>query len=153
MPTFSVIRPVVLLAALLSGGAGAACTLQSTGWNVPRYNALLGAQGTLRLIVTCDAADAQSRYTLRVSALGGRFDQSSGAFVLGAVGRGNSVLTMQVQAATPALGGTVMPTVYTGSQELSFPVVIPAGQWGASGTAAINLSFDLSPYATGNSLP
>ena len=153
MPIPTTTRTAVLLAALLSGVAGAECNLQSSGWAVPNYNALKGATGTLRLIVTCDAADAMKQYTLKVSAFGGRFDQASGTFVVGALGKANSVLQMQIQGASPALGGTAVPTVYTGSQDLNFPVTIPAGQWGASGTPTVSLNFDLRPYATGNSLP
>ncbi|WP_424949245.1 hypothetical protein [Deinococcus sp.] len=146
-------RTALTFAALLSGVAGAECSLQSTGWTVPRYNALMEAKGTLKLVVSCDAADSLRQYTLKVSALGGRFDQTTGAYVVNATGKSNSVLQMQILGASPALGGTVVPTVYTGSQELVFPVTIPAGQWGASGTPSIGLSFDLSPYATGNALP
>ncbi len=144
---------VAVLAALVSGSAGAACQLQTPVWNVPAYRATAQATGTLRLTVVCEGADAQQQYTLNLSALGGRFDQASGAYVLGARGRANSQLTMQILGASPALGGTVVPTVYTGSTDQTFNVLIPAGQWQASGAPSINLNFDLNPFATGNSLP
>lgn len=60
---------------------------------------------------------------------------------------------MQVQGASPALGGSVIPTIYSGNQELAFSVTIPAGQWRASGTPTISLNIDLSPYTIGNTLP
>ena len=142
-----------LLAALVSGSAGAACQLRTPIWTVQPYRATQAAPGTLRLTVVCEGADAQQQYTLKLSALGGRFDQASGAYVLGARGRANTVLTMQILKASPALGGTVVPTVYTGSIDQVFDVLIPAGQWQASGTPSISLNFDLSPFATGNSLP
>ena len=144
---------IALLAALVSGSAGAACQLQTPIWTVQPYRATQQATGTLRLTVVCEGADAQKQYTLNLSALGGQFDQASGAYVLGARGKANTVLTMQILGASPALGGTVVPTVYTGSFTGVFQVVIPAGQWQASGTPSINLNFDLSPFATGNSLP
>lgn len=144
---------IALLAALVSGSAGAACQLQTPIWNVQPYKATNEATGTLRVTVVCEGADALQQYTLNLSALGGRFDQASGAYVLGARGKANTVLTMQILGASPALGGTVVPTVYTGSFTGIFQVVIPAGQWQASGTPSINLNFDLSPFATGNSLP
>ena len=144
---------IALLAALVSGSAGAACQLQTPIWTVQPYKATQQATGTLQLTVVCEGADAQQPYTLNLSALGGRFDQASGAYVLGARGRANTVLSMQILNASPALGGTVVPTVYTGSFTRDFQVVIPAGQWQASGTPSINLNFDLSPFATGNSLP
>ena len=153
MLTPTQIRISVLCVSFLSGIAGANCVLQTQGWTVPHYSAVQDTRGTLRLVVSCNLADAMKQYTLKISALGGRFDQATGAFVIGAVGRANSVLQMQVQGASPALGGSVLPTVYTGSQDLVFPVNIPAGQWSASGTPSISLSFDLNPYATGNSLP
>ena len=144
---------IALLAALVSGSAGAACQLQTPIWTVQPYKATKAAPGTLRLTVVCEGADAQQQYTLKLSALGGQFDQASGAYVLGARGRANSLLTMQILKASPALGGTVVPTVYTGSTDQTFSVLIPAGQWQASGTPGISLNFDLSPFATGNSLP
>ncbi len=144
---------IALLAALVSGSAGAACQLQTPIWTVQAYKATQQATGTLRLTVVCEGADAQQPYTLKLSALGGRFDQASGAYVLGARGRANSLLTMQILKASPALGGTVVPTVYTGSTDQTFSVLIPAGQWQASGTPVISLNFDLNPFATGNSLP
>ena len=144
---------IALLAALVSGSAGASCNLQTPIWTVQAYKATQQATGTLRLTVVCEGADAQKQYTLNLSALGGRFDQASGAYVLGARGRANSLLTMQILKASPALGGAVVPTVYTGSTDQTFSVLIPAGQWQASGTPGISLNFDLSPFATGNSLP
>ena len=157
MPKPARLLSFALLAAFVSGSAGAACQLQTPIWNVPSYRANQQATGTLRLMVVCEGADAQKQYTLNLSALGGRFDQASGAYVLGARGKANTVLTMQILGASPALGGTVVPTVYTGSTDQTFSVLIPAGQWQASGAPSINLNFDLSPFATGiatgNSLP
>ena len=139
-------------AGLLSGVAGAECSIQSPNLTISRYSALEESRGTLNLSIRCADADAHTRYTLAISAFGGYFDQASGDYVITAIGRADSFLKMQIQKAAPALGGSVMPTVYSGDQELSFQVVIPAGQWQANGAPKISLNFDLNPLVTGSML-
>jgi hypothetical protein len=149
MPTHTTTRLAVLLAALVSSAAGAECALQQPALTPIKYIATQDFNGTLSLSVVCDTASALQQYTLNVSALGGRFDQTSGAYVVGAVGRADSVLQVQIANASPALGGSAAQTVYTGSQKFDFKFVVPAGQWTARGTPITSLNFELHPFAAG----
>lgn len=153
MPTHTTTRFVVLLSVLVSSAvpttALAECALQQPALTPIKYAATQDSTGALSLSVVCDEASAAQRYTLNVSALGGRFDQASGAFVVGAVGRADSVLQLQIVGASPALGGSAAQTVYTGSQKFQFRVVVPAGQWAARGLSNTSFTFDLHPFAPG----
>jgi hypothetical protein len=157
MPTHTTTRLAVLLAALVSsaasGAAKAECALQQPALTPIKYIATQDFNGTLSLSVVCDTASALQQYTLNVSALGGRFDQASGAFVVGAVGRADSVLQVQIANASPALGGSAAQTVYTGSQKFDFKFVVPAGQWTARGTTFTSLNFELHPFTAGATAP
>ena len=138
-----------LFSTLLSGIAWADCVLSVPTPGIITYGATKQASGLLKVLVSCEADEQMRQYTLKVIAFGGYFDQAGGAFIMGAVGKFNSTLQMQILGAYPALGGTTMPTVYTGSQSLEFPLLIASGQWEAIGKPTAKFSIELTTFSTG----
>ena len=138
-----------LFSTLFSGIAWADCVLSVPTPGIITYGATKQASGVLKVLVSCEADEQMRQYTLNVVAFGGYFDQSSGAFIMGALSKSNSILQMQILGASPALGGTKMPTIYTGSQSLEFPLLIASGQWEAVGKPTAKFSIELTTFSVG----
>lgn len=146
-------RTLTCLAALALGcGLGstalATCELEAST-ALPPYQALSDTTGSLNLNVTCTSPADQYVLTLLNPTTRTSSGGLNGTLLLRVLTGRNTPLNLLLPGAARPLGGDGLggqntdSTVYRGSQRLSFPLVIPAGQWGAGGAASVTLSLQL----------
>ncbi|WP_146202781.1 hypothetical protein [Deinococcus irradiatisoli] len=131
----------VSLMGMVGGLAEAECTLQASA-NIPAYQALADTTGTLNVNVTCDRANEPYTIALTSPQSQSISDGLSGTLRLQVLtDRQTPLNLLLINAAKPLAGAD--GTVFRGTQQLQFVVLIPAGQWTVQGKLSEYLKFQL----------